>query len=147
MIETVTMVDRVAIPWSTKLNPIWWLQTGGVGSTWVAPTINNGVPYLPSVSNQLVRNILWWFRNPAGNFMGYVIGIEDKNYTVRGSAPVLLTTGGDASPPVRGWRWAISTYAWDFYPYVSYYGAIEFYLGWRPASGGFGLKIVRASKG
>ena len=23
--ETVTIADRVPIPWTTKINPVWWL--------------------------------------------------------------------------------------------------------------------------
>jgi hypothetical protein len=77
------------------------------------------------------------------NFVGFVIGVEDRNYSVTGSAPVLLTTGRDSVPPIIGWRWAILSVGRLRLPYVSYWsGRLEFYLGWRPASGGFGLKLV-----
>jgi hypothetical protein len=77
------------------------------------------------------------------NFVGFVIGVEDRNYSVTGSAPVLLTTGRDGHPQQFGWRWAIISTKWLRLPYVSYSGGrVEFYLDWRPASGGFGLKLV-----
>jgi hypothetical protein len=77
------------------------------------------------------------------NFVGFVIGVEDRNYTVTGSAPVLATTGRDCVPAHLGWRWAIIKTKWLRLPFVSYYGGMfEFYLGWRPSSGGLGLKLV-----
>jgi hypothetical protein len=78
------------------------------------------------------------------NFVGYIIGVEDRNYTVTGDAPALATTGKDCTPVQEGWRTAWINLTIPL-PFVSYYkkGVIEFYLGWRPASGGFGLKIVK----
>jgi hypothetical protein len=140
MIETVTMTDRTPIPWYKKLNPVWWLQ-GPDG--WTVPDMNNGLPYLPEVTSQYLRIFYWFFcRNPLMNFVGYVIGVEDRNYTVTGTAPVLKTTGRDCTPPQYGVRWSIIKTLIPL-PYVSFYnGRVEFYLGWRPATGGFGLKLV-----
>lgn len=180
-IETVTMTDRVVIPWTKKINPIWWLQ-GPDG--WEVPSINNGTPYLPDVTNVWLRRFYWFIcRNPLMNFVGFVVGVEDKNYSATGSAPVLRTTGRDCEPQQLGWRWAvlmlpfslvaalaaiilgmaawwISPWMWipttacalrmfGPLPYISYWGPlwrseryVEFYLGWRPHSGGFGLKFV-----
>ncbi len=146
MIETVAVTDHVAIPWSRLLNPVWWLQsTGDATMSWTAPEINNGEAYLPSISNQFLRNLLWWFRNPAGNFVGFVIGVDGCNYTVTGTAPVLATTGKDCVPVQEGWRYALINLTYTKLPFVSYYrkGVVEFYFGWRPASGGFGLKLVK----
>lgn len=141
MIETVSVTDRVRIPWTKKINPLWWL-VGPDG--WNPPTINNGAPYLPDVHNIWLRRFYWFIcRNPLMNFVGFVIGIEDRNYTAVGTAPVMRTTGRDCDPPQLGWRWAVLKTKWLRLPFVSYYnGKIEFYLGWRPASGGFGIKIV-----
>jgi hypothetical protein len=138
------IIDHAPIPWSRLLNPIWMLQsTGDDTMSWTAPTINNGAPYLPTVQNQFLRNVLWWLRNPAGNFVGYIIGLDGTNYTVTGSDNVLATTGRDCTPPVIGWRYALLKTKLMYYPFVSYYnGKVEFYLGWRPASGGFGAKLV-----
>jgi hypothetical protein len=176
MYERIQMTNRTPVPIWNKLNPLWWL-VGPDG--WTAPTINNGTPYLPGVTNQLLRNFYWFCRNPGMNLVGYVLGVEDKNYTAVGLAPVLLTTWRDASPPARGWKWsvlwtpfsagaavvaalAIVGAIWLWWPlailaafaalkiagplpFVSYSGPVEFYLGWRAYSGGFGLKLVKGS--
>ena len=135
------MTGRVLIPWTKKINPLWWL-VGPDG--WTVPTMNNGTPYLPDVTNVWLRRFYWFIcRNPLMNFVGFVIGVEDRNYRVSGSAPVLATTGRDTSPAQIGFRWAVISTKYLRLPYVSYYnGTIEAYLGWRPASGGFGLKFV-----
>lgn len=172
--ETVVMRDRVAVPLLTKLNPLWWL-VGPDG--WNVPDVNNGAPYLPGVTSVWLRRFYWFAcRNPLMNFVGYVLGVEDNNYIAVGTAPVLLTTWRDATPPATGWKWAVlypqfsvgalgvalvaALAAWLVHPaiaivaawaalkvkgplpFVSYNGAVEFYLGWRPASGGFGFKLV-----
>lgn len=139
--ETVQMTDRVLIPWTKKINPLWWL-VGPDG--WDVPVTNNGLPYLPEVTNVWLRRFYWFIcRNPLMNFVGFVIGVEDRNYSVSGSKPVLKTTGRDCDPPQMGWRWAVIRVGLARFPYVSYYnGKIEAYLGWRPASGGFGAKLV-----
>lgn len=116
---------------------LWFLRNG---DSWHAPEINNGSPYLPNIKNQFIRDFFWLCRNPIGNFMGFVIGLEGFDRTVWGPAPVLLTTGRDARPPILGWRWCVTNYV---FPYVSYWGGrVEFYLGWRSSSGGFGFKFV-----
>lgn len=136
--ETVTITGRVAKPWSKKLNPIWWLMNG---ETWTAPLENNGEPYNSQVTNQFLRDFYWWCRNPCANFVGFVIGIEDRNYTVTGPAPVMETTLRDVGR--TGWKWAVLRTGLVFLPFVSYAGSVvEFYLGWRPYSGGFGWKLV-----
>lgn len=141
--ETVQVTDRTPIPWTTKINPIWWLH-GPDG--WNVPDINNGEPYLPDVKNIWLRRFYWFVcRNPLMNFVGYVIGVEDQNYTVTGTAPVMRTTGRDCDPIQEGWRWAVIKCGWLRLPFVSYYkkGVIEFYMGWRPYSGGLGTKLVK----
>jgi hypothetical protein len=129
MIETVSVP---ATPYPTGF--LWFFRNG---DSWSAPAYNNGVPYLPTISNQALRNFLWFCRNPIGNFMGFVIGFEGTNYTVTGPAPVLLTTLYDANQ--YGWKWSVIN-GWA--PFVSYSGKrVLWYLGWRPASGGFGFKF------
>lgn len=146
--ETVQMEGRELIPWTKKINLLWWL-VGPDG--WQVPEINNGLPYIPEVTNVWLRRFYWFVcRNPLMNFVGFVIGVEDRNYSVTGSKPVLRTTGRDCEPQQFGWRWAIiRVNRVVLLPYLSYWGTIpftsrelEFYLGWRPASGGFGLKFV-----
>jgi hypothetical protein len=149
-VQTVQMKGRVLQPWYKKINPVWWLH-GPDG--WTVPTVNNGSPYLPDVTSVFLRRFYWFAcRNPLMNFVGFVIGVEDRNYSVTGSAPVLRTTGRDCEPQQIGWRWAIlRVNRLVRLPYISYWGTmpwatrkLEFYLGWRPHSGGFGLKIVFA---
>lgn len=158
-----------------KLSPLWWL-VGPNG--WTAPAINNGQPYLPDVTSPFARNFYWFCRNPLMNFVGFIMGVEDRNYTVTGPAPVLLTTLRDATPPQTGWKWSVIfapvsvgalvvaalatalAFVWwpvalvaafaalkivGPLPFIAYNGAVEFYLGWRPASGGFGFKLVKGS--
>jgi hypothetical protein len=129
MIETKVIP---AEPYPTGF--LWFFRNG---DTWQAPVINNGLPYLPNVKAQWLRNFYWFCRNPLGNFMGYVIGFQGTGYTVTGPAPVQLTTWRDATPPRNGWKWSIIN-GWA--PFISYNGIVEFYFGWRP-TGGFGLKL------
>lgn len=135
-IETVVVPPE---PYPTGF--LWWFRNG---DSWHAPSENNGQPYLPSVQNQFLRDFIWFLRNPIGNFMGCVIGFGCSGFTVKGPRPVQLTTWRDARPPQIGWKWSIIN-GWA--PFISYWGGrLEFYLGWRPSSGGFGAKLVwRAS--
>lgn len=175
--DSVKITDRTPVSIWTKLNPLWWL-VGPDG--WEVPTINNGEPYLPEVTNPALRIFYWFFcRNPLMNFVGYVLGAEDKNYTAYGSDQVMRTTGRDCTPEAYGLRWAVlmsgfsigalivsiiaAVLGWFIHPiffvvllisfpkaigvlpFVNYWnGHLEFYTGWRPASGGFGTKIVFA---
>ncbi len=71
--------------------------------------------------------------------MGFVVGFEGRGYVVTGKAPVMLTTLYDANPPQYGWKTCLIN-GWA--PFFSYSGKrFLWYLGWRPASGGFGLKF------
>lgn len=131
MTETVKVP---ASPWPTGF--LWFFRND---DSWIAPTTNNGAPYLPTISNQALRNFLWFCRNPLGNFMGFVIGFEGYGFTVSGAAPVMLTTLYDAVPPQYGWKWCVIN-GWA--PFVSYSGKrVLWYLGWRPSTGGFGAKF------
>jgi hypothetical protein len=173
LLETVDGGQRDPVSFLTKMNPVWWL--GGPNGL-VAPAINNGTPYLPDVHNEFLRSFYWFWRNPFMNFVGFVLGVEDRHYMATGPAPVMLTTWADAVPPSVGWKWAVLSAPWSplwflngvvnaiamyfvswwfllplifaliralgYLPYISYAGRIVFYLGWRPYSGGFGLKFV-----
>ncbi len=132
MIETVHVG---ATPRPTGF--MWWFRNG---DSWHAPIINNGLEYLPNVKNQFLRDFYWFCRNPIGNFMGFIVGFEGKGYTVRGPAPVLATTPRDEKPERYGWKWCVIN-GWA--PFVAYNSKrIETYLGWRPASGGLGFKLI-----
>jgi hypothetical protein len=175
--DSAEVTDHTPVSIWNKLNPLWWF-VGDDG--WNVPDINNGEPYLPDVTNIWLRRFNWFIcRNPLMNFVGYILGAEDKNYTVYGSDQVLRTTGRDCTPEQFGFRWAVldpglsigaiivsliaAALGWfvhpafciilpfslfkatGFLPFVSYWnGKIESYLGWRPASAGFGFKLVFA---
>lgn len=135
---TIEQVTMPPVPYPEGF--LWWFRNG---DSWHAPEINQAndgpQPYQPNIKNQWLRDFLWFCRNPIGNFMGFVIGFEGRGYTVRGPAPVLLTTLYDATPRRYGWKWCVIN-GWA--PFVSYSGTrVLWYLGWRPASGGFGAKI------
>lgn len=136
--EEITVKPDFVPTWSQILNPLWLLQTGNNGFR--APDDNNGAPYWPEQKNQLVRNVFWWFRNPAGNLVGYVVGLGGRERTIRGEAPVMLTTWRDARPPRTGWKFITTN---RVFPFVSYWGGrVEFYLGWRADGGGLGFKFA-----
>lgn len=116
---------------------MWWFRNG---DSWHAPEINNGQPYLPEHKNQFIRDFFWFCRNPIGNFMGFVIGFEGSGYVVKGPKPVMATTPRDETPPRKGWKWSVIN-GWA--PFIAYNSErIEFYNGWRPASGGYGTKLI-----
>lgn len=136
MIETVKIPAEPIPPHSW----VWWLQTGNDG--WKAPEYNNGAPYWPEMKIQWIRNAVWFCRNPLGNFVGYGLGLAGHDRTIKGTAPVMLTSWRDGRNEYAGrtgWRWAITN---NWAPFVSYWGGrIEFYLGWRP-DGALGAKFT-----
>lgn len=87
------------------------------------------------------RQFFWWFRNPCANFVGFVIGVNDRNYSVTGIAPVEHGSLRDIG--VTGFKWSYLSLGWLRLPFLSYAGKHwEVYCGWR-YSGGFGVKIIR----
>lgn len=83
MIETVVVPPT---PYPTGF--LWWFRNG---DSWHAPEVNNGVRYLADIRLPLIRDLLWFARNPIGNFMGFVVGFEGRGYVVRGPVPVRMT--------------------------------------------------------
>lgn len=121
---------------------LWWFRNG---DNWHAPDINAAndgpQPYLPSIKWQPLRDFLWFLRNPIGNFMGFVIGVEGHDRTVYGPYGE-LTTLYDKSPHEYGYVYTVINVGYLWLPFVSYSGkTFLWYLGWRPASGGFGAKF------
>lgn len=130
------IVEQKATPYPTGF--MWWFRNG---DSWHAPDINNDQPYLPDVKNQWLRDFYWFCRNPIGNFMGFVIGVEGRDYTVYGPYGI-LTTRYDETPHGYGWCYTMIHSGWLWLPYASYSGRRTlWYLGWRPYSGGFGFKF------
>ena len=66
--------------------------------------------------------------------MGFVIGFEGRG-SVRGPAPVMLTTLYDATLPQYGFKYSGSPTAGRHLSLTAV-KEVLWYLGWRPASGG-----------
>ena len=94
------------------------------------------VDYMPG-KPYIVRNVAYWFRNPAHDFCFYTIGLKGKDFKVTNeNRPGLDWYMG-------GWTWHTLSYKWLRLPYINYRNPKwEFYAGWR-SSGAFGLKIRR----
>lgn len=135
MIETKEVTGRTPIPWTKKINPWWWLwnDLDPVPDQW----------YMPGVHPD-IRQFFWWWRNPFANFVGFVIGVNDRNYSITGTAPVEHATKWDTLE--HGWHWSLIRIGLLRLPFVSYSGEwVLWYVGWR-YSGGFGVKINRGHK-
>jgi hypothetical protein len=137
MIDRYTYTERALKPFSLKLNPIWWLKNDDEqklddGTTdWYRP----GQP-------QWLRRLAWELRNPFQNLRAYVLGVQDRNYTVIGRHPVLTVQRDDLHPPNRGWQWCVIKLGVLRLPFVSYSGRRSvLQLGWQP-SGFFGAKAT-----
>lgn len=134
-IQTVIVKPQDVPPVSDLVNPVWWLQCGGSKSSFTAPA-----SYLPNVTNQTQRDFLWWLRNPACNFVGFIVGFEGQTFKVTGSNPSVVTLRDVGNGSQHGFTWSLID-GWA--PFVSYWdGTVEFYLGWRPTSGGLGAKFA-----
>lgn len=81
----------------------------------------------------LIR-IKWWLRNPLHNLMFYVIpfGFGNVKFSRYGNVDVFRDSG---------WGWAILKYKYWRMPFISYYGRVKFYVGWRER-GNFGIKLT-----
>lgn len=128
MIETIIVKGEPPCPrpWYKKINPLWWFGNDE------ASAIGNTFAY------KYVRNI-------AQNARFYVIGVVDRDHSVKGPAPALANLWTETDPPRTGWKWAIVA---GFLPYISYCaGKTEkgdgfvFYFGWQPR-GGFGARLT-----
>jgi hypothetical protein len=111
-----------------KWNPIWWF--GNVDDPdppdWYRP-------------EQPFRRFLWRLRNPLHNFVFYVVGVADKDFTRSGRYPA------DVFKPSPGWNWAVTRYKWARLPFASFHhGRFKWYAGWRER-GNFGFKLTLSS--
>ena len=81
------------------------------------------------------RRFYWYYlRNPLQNFRCYVIGVQDRNYTVTGRAPVLTVQRDDIGE--IGWQWCFLHRGELSFPlpFISYSGRrVVFQLGWQPS--------------
>lgn len=132
--ESFTWTVRVRKPWYKKINPIWWWMNDDNQTIDQAPWYH---PEWPRWRRWLIWNV---FRNPLQNLRSFVLGVQDRNYTVTGKHPVLCVQRNDLVPPETGWQWCV---CWTLLPrpFVSYSGTkIVFYAGWQP-NGFFGFKF------
>jgi hypothetical protein len=131
MTETKVWVGLPPIPWTTKINPIWWF--GNVEG--LDPSYEPTWPMWK-------RKFFWFFRNFMFNFFRFVVGVEDKLLAVTGPAPVFTTCWTECSPPSTGWKWSTIRTDWLWLPFVSYAGTnLTLYLGWLPSGGRLGAKV------
>lgn len=127
------VINRVTYPLSKKLNPIWWVQNLAEPSPpdWYKPN-----------QNQKWRYVSWYCRNPLQNMGRYVLGVCDRNYSIRGTSPVLATMFSDANINKTGWKWSIISLTWLRLPFICYESdQFTFYIGWQ-WWGFFGIKLV-----
>src|SRR6266550_3998029 len=121
--DSYTFTDRVKQPWYKKINPIWWFQND------TEQTVDQASWYHPDWP-EWRRKLMWEFRNPLQNFRAFVVGVQDKNYTVYGKAPVLTVQRNDLAPPEDGVQYC---FVMGFLPFWSYCkGRFVFYIGWQP---------------
>jgi hypothetical protein len=135
MTETFIWITRVRKPLSKKLNPIWWFQNDDDPDppTW----------YHPEWAGW--RRMLTWhvIRNPGHNFMFYVVGVQDRNFTVWGKTPVMETDASDSGQ--YGARWCVilpGREVWIPLPYFSWTGKwFSFHIGWM-CPGAFSFRFI-----
>ena len=111
-----------------KFNPIWWFM-------------NDKDPHPPDKykpdSLRWWRYLCWYWRNPLHNFFWYVVGIHDHI----DQEVIIWRFNNVLFSPIGGWNWSvIRSGKWGYYPFISYCkGSFEFYIGWRPRKGDFGI--------
>ncbi len=132
--KAAIVTGRVLKPLSKKLNPIWWFGNDDEQNLDGAEWYMTGKP-------QWLRYLCWQFRNPLQNFRCYVLGVQDRNYTVVGTAPVMTVQRDDLWPPEDGWQRCTLNFNYVVLSFRSYCGWCVFQWGWQP-SGFFGVKFV-----
>lgn len=124
-----TWTGRSKKPLSKKLNPWWWLWNDDD---------------LPPPGHTVLS---WWIRNPFHNLTFYVIGFQDRNFTVYGRDPMAqIAVRKDIG--LHGWHWAVLLIGGFFpFPWISYTGdRFVLYAGWQPGGKlGFKFNYTRAT--
>ena len=125
MIESKELTGRTLKPDALKASPSWWFKNDDEQQLpdWYQPGWSLGK-----------RQFYWnYLRNPLQNFRAYVIGVQDRNYTVMGRAPVMTLQRDDLQPPETGWQWCLIKLDSIWLPFISYAGKrVVFQLGWQP---------------
>ena len=116
------------------MNKILWVLFGNDEDTVFGPSWF--MPHAPLWK----KRIFWWIRNPFHNLFFHVWGIYGKPTTVTGDFPDSMFN------PNGGFnRTVLTTVDGKRYPYISYRGtSVEWYIGWRPTSGAFGMALRKA---
>lgn len=132
----LTYDDRTTKPLSQKLNPVWWFGNDDEQTLDQAPWYMPGAP-------EWLRVICWNARNPLQNFRAYVVGVQDRNYSVQvvtGNPDPNVVQRNDVGE--KGFQVAKLKFSNGVtLPWVSYSGKrVTWYAGWQP-SGFFGVKF------
>ena len=133
MIETKEWLGVPRIPWTRKINPIWWLGN----EEGLDPKYRPDWPMWK-------RQFFWFFRNFAFNFFRFVVGVEDRDLMVTGPAPVFTSVWWECEPPgtITGFKWSVIRTGFLVLPFVSYSGKrVLWYFGWLPSGGRLGAKL------
>ena len=131
--------DRELVPLSKKLNPIWWF-----GNDTEQKVTDEDAQWYMRGTPEWLRKTMWNLRNPLQNFRSYVLGVQDRNYTVwvdYGNPDPNVVQRDDVGE--KGWQLARLKFKSGLQlPWVCYTGdRVVFQLGWQP-SGFFGLKFT-----
>lgn len=139
------VTGRTPEPLKDKLNPLWWFgkqDDQGVGT--LTSNVGDQAPWYHPEWPQWRRYLTWnLLRNPANNnFTFYVIGVQDKNYTVevlKGNPYGGVHQRDDVGE--TGWQISLLKLPSGIkLPWISYSGSWEFNLGWSP-TGNFTAKL------
>src|SRR6187551_2200537 len=126
--------------------PLWKKLTGFCWWWWMNDdnqTVDQATWYHPEWSYRR----RWWtwnvWRNPLQNLRSFVLGVQDRNYTVTGKYPVNVIQRDDMQPPEMGWQWCV---CWTLLPrpFASYSGekwVLQF--GWQFNGFFAGIKFNR----
>lgn len=131
---------RKKISFWRKINPFWWITNDWdpVPPMWYMPLHKN-----------LIRTVMWWFRNPFHNFGRYVLGVGDRNYKfvyTRADGYIhRINPDGGHEDVLVGWECGyIELQGGARLPWIAYgsFGppTTKFYMGWQP-TGFAGLKF------
>lgn len=129
--QRLEITGRTRVPLAKKLNVYWWL--------W-----NDEDPQPPAdfEPDNPHRAFWWWVRNPIHNFLQYVVGVCDRNYTVYGWPRADENFRSDSGE--TGWHVSVNRINKAVWlPYVTYSGThFQAGFGWQ-ASGRLACKVRR----
>jgi hypothetical protein len=95
-----TITGRERAPLRQKMNPMWWFMNSAEQTVDEAPWYRPAWPYWR-------RRLYWSLRNPLQNLRAFVLGVSDRNYNIKGRAPVMCVQRNDLLPPETGFQWCV----------------------------------------